>query len=112
MQKRLKKQLLRGLVRAIEKHEELLVKKALKGFRRSRERRLEIERRMALVKQMVELNTAAFYFRLMVKKYKERVFGRGLTRVATDHFQSTFRRKLLKQWQREARERKAKLARV
>ena len=70
-QKQLKKQLLNGLVKAINKHEEVLLAKTFRALRRAKRLNAKIQKRADYVNQMVTLNIKAFYMRLMMKKYKE-----------------------------------------
>ena len=81
-QKKLKKQLLNGLVKAISKHEEVLMAKTFRALRRAKRLNAKLQKKADFVNQMVTQNIKAFYMRLMLKKFKELKFARNLACLA------------------------------
>ena len=70
-QKKLKKMLLNGLVKAINKHEQMLTTKTFRALKMVKYSNKKLQKRHDRVKRFVDRNTMAFYFKLMVKKYRE-----------------------------------------
>ena len=105
----LKKQLLNGLVKAITKHEEALTLKTFRALYRAKRLNRKAQRKVNLVEQLVKRNIKAFYFRLMMKKFKELRFGKNLTALAQSHFKGSFKQRMFQEWRVYAEQRKDKL---
>ena len=58
---------------------------------------------------MVARNIKTFYFKLMIKKFKEIAFARNLTALAQSHFKGNLRQKIVQVWRHVAKKRKEKL---
>jgi len=61
---------------------------------------------------MVTRNIKVFYFKLMIKKYKEMHFAKNLTALAQSHFKGCLRQKIMQEWREVARSRKDKLLKM
>ena len=81
-QKKLKKLLLNGLVKAIGKHEELLLNKTFKALKAIKKLNSKTNQKVKYIEAVVAQNIKAFYLKLMIKKQKELHFARNLTSLA------------------------------
>jgi hypothetical protein len=94
-QKNLKKMLLNGLVKAINKHEELLMSKTLRALRSAKILNAKTHVKLGFVQAMVARNIKVFFFKLMIKKYKQMHFAKNLTALAQSHFKGCLRQKIM-----------------
>ena len=111
-QKSLKKLLLNGLVKAIGKHEELLAAKTFRALKMQKRLNYKHGKRADYITNLVARNIKAFYFRLMMKKYREVSLARNLTGLALSHFKGCLRQRILLAWRQTAKERKDRMLKV
>ena len=60
-----------GLVKAITKHEEVLIRKTYRALRNVKSLNSNLKKKFDYMQQKVARNIKSFYLRLMIKKYKE-----------------------------------------
>ena len=60
-----------GLVKAITKHEAVLIRKTYRALRNVKSLNSNLKKKFDYVQMKVARNIKAFYLRLMIKKYKE-----------------------------------------
>jgi len=90
----------------------VLTAKAFRALKQMRRVNARLERRVQRMQALVNHNVIAFYFRLMIKKYRERYLGYNLTQLALSHFQSASKTRLLHEWRRVVRQRRETLQRM
>ena len=83
-----------------------MTRKTFRALRRQKKLNTRLQQRELYVKQQVNRNTLAFYLRLMIKKYKERVFVHNLTSLAHSHFRSGSETRIFAEWRRVAHKRR------
>ena len=102
-QKILKKRLLNGLIKAINKHEEILFLKTFKAFRLAKRIRILNVENTARLRALTDRNLMYTMLMKMRRVSKELKLEGAISVVANQHFRSRMRKKCFRQWRYRAR---------
>ena len=111
-QKKLKRHLLSGLIRAINKHEEVLLLKTFQSMRLAKQIRLQNQSRTIQLRMLMHRNLLSAYFSRMRRVQREGVLEKGVSVVAKQHFRRRMKQKCLREWRAKARKTKEQLMKV
>ena len=111
-QKILKKRLLNGLIKAINKHEEFLYLKTFEALRVARNTRILNENKMLHLQAMVNRNLMHQMLMRMRRVSKELKLEGAISVVAKQHFKSRMRKKCFKSWRSRARRTREAIAKM
>ena len=99
----MKKRLLNGLIKAINKHEEILFLKTFRAFRLAKRIRILNGEKTAYLRALVDKNLMCSMLMRMRRVSKELKLEGAISVVAKQHFKSRMRKKCFKHWRSRAR---------
>ena len=111
-QKVLKKRLLNGLIKAINKHEEFLFLKTFEAFRMARRMRIINQEKTIHLRAVVDRNLMHTMLMRMRRVAREFKLEGAISVVAKQHFKSRMRKKCFKSWRSRARRTKEAIVKM